>query len=554
MSKLVRILAVDDSEADVMLLQYELKHGGFEAAIERVDDASSMSQALASQGWDVVISDFSMPGFNALEALRILKQSGADVPFLIVSGTIGEENAVILMKAGAADYIRKDRLSQLAPALERALGEAEASRLRRAGEPPLQPSPRTPDFRRLFESAPGLYLVLTKDLKIAAVSDAYLRATMTRREEILGRALFEIFPDNPNDPGATGVRNLRASLERVLRNQTPDTMAVQKYDIRRPESEGGRFEERHWSPLNSPVFGPEGEILYIIHRVEDVTEFVHVKQRGIEQSRLTEELQVRAQQMESEIFLRAQEVQEANQKLQTANEELQRLASELSAANKELEAFSYSVAHDLRAAVRAIDGICMMLQTDYGGRFDDKGTDLLRRVGTSTKRMGRLIEGLLDLALLPRCPLNPQTVNLSELAQAIAAEQRDTSPERQVDFVLQADLVAHVDEVLLRVVLNNLLGNAWKYSRSKPRARIEFGATLQEGKTVYFVRDNGAGFDMAYVGNLFGPFQRLHSEREFEGAGIGLATAQRIVNRHGGRMWAEAEVDKGATFYFTLDP
>ena len=160
------------------------------------------------------------------------------------------------------------------------------------------------EFRVLFESAPGLYLVLTPTFKIVAVSDAYLRATMTRREEILGRDIFDVFPDNPNDPAATGVDNLRASLERVVRHRTSDAMAVQKYDIRRPESEGGGFAERYWSPVNSAVFGADAAVAYIIHRVEDVTEFVGLKQRGIEQEKLTEKLLSRGEKMEAEIVSR----------------------------------------------------------------------------------------------------------------------------------------------------------------------------------------------------------------------------------------------------------
>jgi len=181
-----------------------------------------------------------------------------------------------------------------------------------------------PDFQPLFESVPGLYLVLAPDFTIVAVSDAYLRGTMTKREDILGRGIFEVFPDNPDDPGATGVRNLRASLERVLRGKVSDAMAVQKYDIRKPESEGGGFEERHWSPVNAPVLGPDNEVAYIIHRVEDVTDFVRLRQQEAEQEKLTEELRTRADQMESEVFQRAREVQEANRRLETVNRELAR--------------------------------------------------------------------------------------------------------------------------------------------------------------------------------------------------------------------------------------
>lgn len=178
------------------------------------------------------------------------------------------------------------------------------------------------DFQLLFESAPGLYLVLTVDFKIAAVSDSYLRATMTQRENILGRGIFDVFPDNPADPKATGVRNLRDSLERVVRHHTPDAMAVQKYDIQRPESQGSDFEERYWSPVNSPVFGSDGEIAYIIHRVDDVTEFVRLKQQGMAQHSLAQKLFTRGEQMEAEIVLRGQELQEANRRLRETNEAL----------------------------------------------------------------------------------------------------------------------------------------------------------------------------------------------------------------------------------------
>lgn len=191
------------------------------------------------------------------------------------------------------------------------------------------------DFRVLFESAPGLYLALTPDLRIAAVSDAYLRATMTRRPEILGREIFDVFPDNPHDPTATGVRNLRASLERVLRYKITDVMAVQKYDMRRPAADGGGFEERYWSPVNTPVFDRENRIIYIIHRVEDVTELVRLKQAGTEQSRLTEELRDRAERMEADVFLRSRELDEANNRLRRANAELAYLNEELAHLNEQ---------------------------------------------------------------------------------------------------------------------------------------------------------------------------------------------------------------------------
>lgn len=239
----------------------------------------------------------------------------------------------------------------------------------------LSASPSIPvsDFRLLFESAPGLYLVLSPDLRIVAVSDAYLRATMTRRNDLLGRDMFDAFPDNPQDPTASGVRNLRASLERVLRHRTADTMAVQKYDIRRPEAEGGGFEERHWSPVNSPVFSPDRELVYIIHRVEDVTELVRLQEAGTEQSKLTEELRDRALRMEADIFLRSRELDEANDRLRRANAELAHLNEELAQLNEQghrnHEVHVHSV--EARKAAMLEASLDAVISIDHEGRIID---------------------------------------------------------------------------------------------------------------------------------------------------------------------------------------
>jgi signal transduction histidine kinase len=226
--------------------------------------------------------------------------------------------------------------------------------------------------------------------------------------------------------------------------------------------------------------------------------------------------------------------------------------AELAALNAELEAFAYSVSHDLRAPLRGINGFSQALLEDYADKLDAEGQDYLRRVLAASQHMGQLIDDLLKLSRVTRAEAYHETVELSALAQMIATELQHQEPERQVEFVIEDGLTAKGDSRLLRVVLENLIGNAWKFTAKKPRARIEFGDERLNGRRAYFVRDDGVGFDMAYADKLFGAFQRLHSATEFDGTGIGLASVQRIIHRHGGRVWAEGELEQGATFFFTL--
>ena len=223
------------------------------------------------------------------------------------------------------------------------------------------------------------------------------------------------------------------------------------------------------------------------------------------------------------------------------------------AANKELEAFSYSVSHDLRAPLRTIDGFSLAVLEDFGDQLNDEGRNYLMRIRNAAQRMAQLIDDLLNLSRVTRAPLNPEPTSLSTIAQNVVRALQETDPTRIVEFSITPNIVADADPRLMKVVLENLLNNAWKFTSKQEFARIEFGVKDDptDGR-VYFVRDNGAGFDMAYVNKLFGTFQRLHTNSEFPGIGIGLAIVQRIINRHGGRVWAEGEVNQGAAFYFTL--
>ncbi len=246
----------------------------------------------------------------------------------------------------------------------------------------------------------------------------------------------------------------------------------------------------------------------------------------------------------------------AEKEIQRLNQDLEKRVIERTAqleeTNKELEAFSYSVSHDLRAPLRGIDGFSQVLLEEYKEKIDIQGQNYLQRVRNAAQRMSQLIDDMLNLSRISRGAMNIQRVDLGLIANEIANELHDSDPKRDVKFILQNKLIADVDGRLMRIVLENLLGNAWKFTSKQQKAIIEFGMFQKDEKNVYYVRDNGAGFDMKYAQKLFGAFQRLHSAQEFPGTGVGLATIQRIIHRHSGRVWAEGKVEKGATFYFTI--
>jgi light-regulated signal transduction histidine kinase (bacteriophytochrome) len=244
--------------------------------------------------------------------------------------------------------------------------------------------------------------------------------------------------------------------------------------------------------------------------------------------------------------------QDSISKLLKMNMALEQQAAKLSAVNRELETFSYTVSHDLRAPLRAIVGFSQILLEKNREQLDKEGRQHLSWVADSARRMGELVQGLLSLSKFSRQTLSRSTVDLSQMVDSIVQDLQNANPARQIDVSITKNVTVQADQQLLHIAMTNLLANAWKFTANKVDVEIEFGMIKKDDKDTYFLKDNGAGFDMKYVDKLFGPFQRLHSEAQFEGTGIGLATVRKIFERHGGKIWAEAKVNEGATFYFTL--
>ncbi len=364
---------------------------------------------------------------------------------------------------------------------------------------------------------------------------------MTTREGIIGQNLFTVFPDNPDDKQATGTTNLRASLQSVLANRAPHTMAVQQYDIRRPN---GSFVIKYWSPLNTPVLDSAGEVMYIIHRVEDVTEYVTLRNTQDIKDKKHNELVAKADAMEVEIYKRAQEIQLANTSLVEEVAERKRI-------EQDLEMFTYSASHDLKSPLRVIDGFAELLDRNYSGQLGDDGGKLLTTISKTSRRMIQLIDDLLKFSKLNKTNIKKETVDMPQMAKSVIAELQDVTVPGTTFEVGDMPPV-HADALLIHQVYFNLISNAVKYSSKTPAPAIHVGATITAGETVYFVKDNGAGFSMKYAGKLFQVFQRLHSTSEYEGTGLGLSIVAAIITKHGGRIWAEAEEGKGATFFFTI--
>jgi signal transduction histidine kinase/DNA-binding response OmpR family regulator len=456
-----------------------------------------------------------------------------------------------------------------------------------------------PDFHALFEAVPGLYLVLAPDLTIVAASDAYLRATMTRREQIVGRALFDVFPDNPQDRAASGVHNLRASLQRVLDTGDGDAMPLQKYDIRRPEPEGG-FEERYWSPFNAPVKDAAGRVAFVIHRVEDVTEFVKLRQRGVQQDRETQRIRDDLEHVQAEVFGRAEEVARFNASLQRANMDLkgrerrlEGLARELEIVNGEIadrnqmletssrlkSEFLSSMSHELRTPLNAIIGFSEMLKDGFAGELTPRQRSYVGHIFEGGQHLLALINDILDLSKIEagkvELSMEPTELRrvLNDSLLVVAEKARARRVRLRVNIADDVDDIVCVDARRLKQILHNLLSNAVKFTpadghatltaqrvdraraaQALPGSDAGHRSALADGGFASFmeisVTDTGIGLQPQDMQRLFTPFTQIADRRTqgAEGTGLGLAMVKRLAELHGGAVAVTSEPERGSCF------
>jgi PAS domain S-box-containing protein len=501
----LRVLIVEDVKSDITPLLHVLHAGGFEVTHEAVATQAAMRAALRHHQWDVIISDYALPQFSGSAALALTRELCPEIPFIIVSGEIDINVAVSLIHAGARDYVQKTQMVRLVPVIEQVLLDREVRNDKMLADQALIASEA--QYRRLFESAQdGILIVDAETGQIRDVNPFLLDLLGFSREEYLGKKLWQVaaFIDS------------EASKSAFLELQQRGYI---RYD-------------------NIPLHGKDGKSV----EVEFVSNIYDVGDKKVIQCNIRDITERRR--AESEI-------QQLNVDLERR---VQQRTVQVEALNRELETFNYSVSHDLRAPLRRINGFVTLLENECADGLSATGKEMIVAIRASTEHMTTLIQALLKLAVLGRSELQCQQTDLSSLAHTIATELQQVDCGRNVEFIIPDGISASGDAVLLRIVMDNLIGNAWKFTSLVDFARIEFGVTYPAGKPAeYFVRDNGGGFDMRYADRLFGVFQRLHLDEEFPGTGIGLATVQRIIHRHGGSIRAESSVGQGATFYFDLD-
>jgi DNA-binding response OmpR family regulator len=518
------VLIVDDS----VTFREELK-AALEAASYRVVAAGSGEEGLrlaADLRPTAMVVDGVLPGMDGASVIRHIRLDAAlrGLPCLLLTSLEDRAAEMRALDAGADVFVRKDEdVALILARLNAMLRSAPGPASRQAMASLLGPK------RVLAVDDSETYLQQVAEALRADGYEVVLARSGEEALELLAVQPVECVLLDLMMPGIGGGETCRRIKSAPVMRDIPVVMLTAVED-RAAMIQGLGAGADDYIAKSSDLDLLRARVLAQIRR----------KQFADENRQIREQL-LRAE-IESVTARTAQKVAEARAAL----------VEELEAKNAELDAFSYSVAHDLRSPLRSLDGFSLALLEDYGQSLDEQGCQYLRYIRESAQQMAALIDALLELSRVTRSELRRERVDLTAIARSICARLQQSAPERRVEFVVAGGLEAVGDVRLLTIALENLIGNAWKYTSRRAGARIEVGAEAVGGEAAFFVRDNGAGFDMAFAAKLFGVFQRLHSAREYEGTGIGLATVQRIVRRHGGKVWGTGEIGRGATFHFTV--
>ncbi len=415
------------------------------------------------------------------------------------------------------------------------------------------------DYAKLLGNLPGLYLILSTDLKIITANDAYASATMIDKHQVVGKGLFEVFPDNPDDKNADGVSNLSKSLNSVLKNKRTHSMAIQKYDIQKPD---GTFEVRYWSPMNVPVLNENNEIECIIHRAVDVTESVVLKNEQLKNKRKTADLEKKVLELETETRNRTREIQKLNDELEQKIEERTKLLMEseallrdqnalLTSQNKELRQYTYITSHDLQEPLRTLVSFSDLLQKKYGDTLDEKGKRYIQFISQASNRMKELVKVLMDYSRVGQESKLVQ-VDCNETINDVLNDLSLIIQETKATISVEQLPIINAYSVELRQLFQNLISNALKFKIKDTVPVIHVSVVEQPNEWLFSVKDNGIGIEEKDIDILFQVFKRLHSRADYQGTGIGLALCKKITELHGGKIWVESTPNKGSIFKFTI--
>ena len=533
----LRILHLEDNAMDADLVRLSLARGGLNCDILPVNSGDAFLEALQRPEYDVILSDSGVPGYDGRSALAAAHDRCPGVPFIVVSGMPQHDSAPSALQPAAA--IAKSELEQLGPAIRHALSDKAQSQ-----EVELEKASYVWGLQQLVSVVQRLSLARDVESIIEIVRRAARNLVGADGAAFILREGDSCFYADEDAIGPLW-KGRRFPLSSCISgwtmlNRQPAVIEDVYRDARIPHEAYRPTFVKSLVMMPVRTLAPVGAIgVYWARTHRATTGEVELLQALADSVAVAFESSELAASLEHRVTERTSE--------------LHRRSTELEVLNRELEAFSYSVAHDLRSPLITIDGFAQVLLESYGERLDGTGRGHLERITVAARRMHRLINDLLEMSKVIRAPMHPMTADLSRIANEIVRGLRQSTPERNTSIALADGLVVEGDAGLLRIALENLFSNAWKFTSKTANARIEFGSRMdRSGRRAFFIRDNGAGFDPRYAANLFSPFRRLHPESQFPGSGIGLAMVQRIVHRHGGEIWAEAAVDRGACFYFTL--